>query len=236
MGQVSDEEEVTSAWTSKRSVAVFDLGGVLIDWNPRYLYRKLFNGDEQAMEHFLSNICSPAWNEQQDAGRSFADGCASLKAIHPEAALCIDAWFKRYDEMLAGPIQGTVDILGELHSRGVPLYALSNWSVETFPLAQKRFEFLRWFDGIMLSGEVGLVKPDPRFFRVFLESFSIDPANAVFVDDLRHNIEAATAAGLHGIVFTGPDELRRELARVGLLRDTGEHSTPTNLRDRDRQR
>jgi 2-haloacid dehalogenase len=236
MGQVSDEDEVTSARTSKRSVAVFDLGGVLIDWNPRYLYRQLFNGDEQAMEHFLSNICSPAWNEQQDAGRSFAEGCASLKAIHPQAAQCIDAWFERYDEMLAGPIQGTVDILGELLSHGVPLYALSNWSAETFPFAQNRFEFLGWFDGIMLSGKVGLVKPDPRFFQVFLESFSIDPANAVFVDDLKHNIEAATAAGLHGIVFTGPDQLRRELAKVGLLGDTVEHSRPTDLRDRDRQR
>jgi 2-haloacid dehalogenase len=211
-----DDDEVTSLPTSKRRVAVFDLGGVLIDWNPRYLYRKLFD-DVQAMEHFLSDICSPAWNKQQDAGRSFAEGCALLKAIHPQAGESIDAWFERYDEMLAGPIQGTVDILAELRSGGVPLYALSNWSAETFPFAQKRFQFLKWFDGIMLSGKVGMVKPDPRFFQLFLETFSIDPARAIFVDDLEQNVEAARAAGLKGIVFADPDQLRRELAEDGLL-------------------
>ena len=196
-------------------IVVFDLGGVLIDWNPRYLYRKLFNGDEQAMEHFLANICSPTWNKEQDAGRSFAEGCASLKALHPEAAVYIDAWFDRYDEMLAGPIQGTVDIVNELHAHGVPLYALSNWSAETFPFAQRRFDFLKCFNGIMLSGKVGLVKPDPEFFRLFLKTFSIDPTAALFIDDLKHNVEAATAAGLHGIVFTNADRLRGELAKVG---------------------
>jgi 2-haloacid dehalogenase len=206
----------------KRKVVVFDLGGVLIDWNPRYLYRKLFNGNETAMEHFLSNICTPAWNHQQDAGRSFTEGCALLKAIHPDAANSIDAWFERYDEMLAGPIQGTVDILGELRSGGIPVYALSNWSAETFPFAEKRFHFLKWFDGIMLSGKVGLAKPDPRLFQLFLETFSINPASAVFVDDLKQNAEAAGVAGLQGIVFTDPDQLRRELAQVGLLSDAAE--------------
>jgi 2-haloacid dehalogenase len=220
---------VISTPTSKRGVVVFDLGGVLIDWNPRYLYRKLFHGDDQAMEHFLSNICSPAWNLQQDAGRSFAEGCAAVKAIHPDMANSIDAWFERYDEMLAGPIQGTVDILGELRSRGIPVYALSNWSAETFPFAEKRFPFLKWFDGIMLSGKVGLVKPDPRLFQLFLDSFFIDPSSAVFVDDLKHNVEAAEARGLQGIVFTDPNQLRRELAKVGLLSDTAGHSRPTNL-------
>jgi 2-haloacid dehalogenase len=225
---------VTSPRRSKRSVAVFDLGGVLIDWNPRYLYRKLFNGDEQAMEHFLSHICTPAWNKQQDAGRSFAEGCALLKATHPEAAHAIDAWLERYNEMLAGPIQGTVDILGELRSSGVPVYALSNWSAETFPFAQERFQFLQWFDGMMLSGKVGLVKPDPRFFQLFLQTFSIDPASAVFVDDLKQNVAAAFEAGFHGIVFTDPDQLRSELAEAGLLSDSAERSAPANLRDRQR--
>src|SRR5579859_7411528 len=113
-----------------RSIAVFDLGGVLIDWNPRYLYRKLFDGDDAAMEHFLANVCTQSWNLQQDAGRSFAEACASLKLEHPSHATQIDAWFERQEEMLLGPIQGTVEILGELRARGVSVYAVSNWSAE----------------------------------------------------------------------------------------------------------
>ena len=202
--------------TAQRRVAVFDLGGVLIDWNPRYLYRKLFNGDESAMEHFLANICAPAWNKQQDAGRSFAEGCALLKGIHPEAATLIGAWFERYDEMLAGPIQGTVDLLSDLRRQGVPLYALSNWSAETFPFAAKRFEFLKWFDGIMLSGGVRLVKPDPAIYDLFLKTFGINPASAVYVDDLEPNVRSAAAVGMHGILFTDPAAARSNLSRIGL--------------------
>jgi 2-haloacid dehalogenase len=125
------------------SIAVFDLGGVLIDWNPRYLYRKLFDGDTEAMEEFLATVCTESWNGQQDAGRPFADACSSLKLVHPHKAPLIDSWIRRYDEMLAGPISGIVDILTKLNSHSVPLYALSNWSAETFPAALKRFEFLK---------------------------------------------------------------------------------------------
>jgi 2-haloacid dehalogenase len=199
-----------------RSVAVFDLGGVLIDWNPRYLYRKLFI-DESAMENFLANICTSSWNTQQDAGRTLAEGCALLKEQHPEHAEYVNAWLHRYDEMIAGAIQGTVDILAQLRSRGVPLYALSNWSSETFPAAQRRFEFLNWFDGMLLSGKVRLVKPDPRIFRLFLETHAVDPAQAVYIDDLAKNVDAAAAIGMHGIRFTDPDALRRDLISVGLL-------------------
>lgn len=200
--------------TAQTFVAVFDLGGVLIDWNPRHLYRKLFDGDEHAMEQFLTTICTPSWNQQQDAGRSFAEGCALLKAVHPAAAHRIDAWFERYDEMLAGPIQGTVDILAELRAQGVPLYALSNWSVETFPFALKRFAFLKWFQGIMLSGEVGLVKPDTKIYELFLKTFAMDPATTVFVDDLQPNVEAAAALGMQAIWFTNPVALRAELRNL----------------------
>src|ERR1700758_1538511 len=108
------------------------------------------------MEHFLATVCTPSWNLQQDAGRLFSDACAELKALHPGQAELIDAWIQRYDEMLAGPISGTVEILSELHARAVPLYALSNWSVETFPIARKRFDFLQWFRGTLLSGEAQL--------------------------------------------------------------------------------
>lgn len=198
-------------------IAVFDLGGVLIDWNPRYLYRKLFAGDEPGMEQFLTTICTQSWNTRQDAGRSFEEGCASLKATHPHVGSLIDAWFERYDEMLAGPIQGTVDILSDLRARGVPLYALSNWSKETFPFALKRFEFLQWFKGIMLSGEVGLVKPDARIYDLFLKTFAIDPATTIYIDDLKPNVEAATGFGMRGILFTDPPELRAALRRSGLM-------------------
>ena len=198
-------------------IAVFDLGGVLIDWNPRYLYRKLFAHDEPGMEQFLSTICTHSWNTQQDAGRSFAEGCASLKAIHPHSGALIDAWLERYDEMLAGPIQGTVDILSDLRTRGVPLFALSNWSRETFPLALKRFGFLQWFQGIMLSGEVGLVKPDARIYDLFLKTFAINPATAVYVDDLEPNVETAAGFGMQGILFRDPAALRADLSRSGFL-------------------
>jgi|SRR5271166_1345377 len=205
-----------------RSVAVFDLGGVLIDWNPRHLYHKLFSGDDAAMEHFLANVCTSSWNLQQDAGRPFAEGCASLKRQHPSHSQLIDAWFERQEEMLAGPISGTVDILAELRGRGVPLYALSNWSAETFPIAQKRFDFLQWFRGILLSGEVRLVKPDPRIFELFFETFAVAPAQAIYVDDLPRNVEAAATLGMHGILFSDPAALRRELINLGFLNPVGQ--------------
>src|SRR5215469_16321783 len=199
------------------SVAIFDLGGVVIDWNPRYLYRKLFNGNETAMEYFLARVCTSTWNEQQDAGRSFADGCASLRRLHPDKAELIDAWFERYEEMLGGEIPGTVDILGELRSRSVPIYALSNWSVETFPIAVRRFECLRWFNGVLLSGEVRLLKPDRRIFEIFLDTFRIEPTRAIYIDDRSENVEAAIGLGMRGVVFTDSGALRAELIQAGLL-------------------
>ena len=208
--------------TANRSVVVFDLGGVLIDWNPRHLYRKLFAGDDAAMEHFLANVCTSSWNAQQDAGRSFAEACASLKLEHPGHSALIDAWFERQQEMLAGPISGTVEILAELRARGVSLYALSNWSAETFPIALKRFDFLQWFQGILLSGKVRLLKPDPRIFQVFCETFAVDPARAVYIDDSPPNSETAAALGMYGIHFTDSNALRAELGKIGLLTPIGQ--------------
>jgi 2-haloacid dehalogenase len=203
--------------TTLRPVAVFDLGGVLIDWNPRHLYRKLFQ-QEADMEYFLANICTSEWNLQQDAGRTFAEACATLKLKHPTNAEMIDAWFGRFDEMIAGPIAGTVDILAELREQEVPIYALSNWSAETFPLAQKRFEFLSWFRAVFLSAEVRLVKPDPRIFTRFCETFSLKPEQIIFIDDLPHNVEAARKVGMQAIQFHDPAALHDELVRLGLLR------------------
>src|SRR5712691_7243123 len=152
----------------QRDSVVFDLGGVLIDWDPRHLYRKLFAADEAAMEHFLATVCTHEWNRGQDAGRSFAEGARLLKAEHPEKADLIDAYGARFDEMMAGPIAGSLEILAELRDRDTPLYALSNWSAETYPPAFDRFEFLRWFRGILVSGDVKVIKPDPRIFELLL--------------------------------------------------------------------
>ena len=200
-----------------RSVVVFDVGGVLIDWAPRHLYRKLFAGDEPAMEHFLANVCTHEWNQSQDAGRSFAEGARMLKLEHPEKAELIDAYGDRFDEMMPGPIAGTVEILAELRDRGTLLYALSNFSAETFPPALERFDFLRWFRGMVISGEVGVIKPDPRIYEVMLARFAIDPHRAVYIDDVAANAEAARPFGIHGIHFTTPDALRAELRRLQLL-------------------
>jgi 2-haloacid dehalogenase len=201
------------------NVVVFDLGGVVVDWNPRYLYRKLFSGNEKAMEDFLATVCTTAWNEEQDAGRTFAEAGDLLKEIHPDKGELIDAWFARYGEMFSGEIPGTVEILRELRSRGVPVYALSNWSAETFPIAVKRFECLGWFKGVLLSGEVKLLKPDRRIFETFLERFSIEPSRAIYIDDRSENVAAAGELGMRGVVFSNSGALRTELTRAGLLAD-----------------
>jgi 2-haloacid dehalogenase len=200
-----------------RGIVVFDLGGVLIDWDPRHLYRKLFDGDEAAMEQFLATVCTHEWNRCQDAGRSFADGARLLKSEHPDKAELIDAYHARFDEMLAGPIAGAVEILAELRDRGIPLYGLTNWSAETYPAALQRFAFLRWFRGILVSGEVGLIKPDPRIFALLIERFAIEPQRAVYVDDVEVNAAAALPFGIHAIHFTTPAKLREELVALGLL-------------------
>jgi 2-haloacid dehalogenase len=196
---------------------VFDLGGVLIDWDPRHLYRKLFAGDEAAMEHFLATVCTHEWNRCQDAGRSFAEGARLLKAEHPDNAELIDAYGNRFDEMIAGPIVGSVEILAELRDRGTPLYGLTNWSAETYPAALERFAFLRWFRGILVSGEVGVIKPEPRIFALLIERFAIEPERAVYIDDVETNVAAARPFGIYGIHFTTPANLRQELAGLGLL-------------------
>jgi 2-haloacid dehalogenase len=200
-----------------RSIVVFDLGGVLIDWDPRHLYRKLFAGDEPAMEHFLATVCTHAWNRGQDAGRSFAEGARLLKREHPDKAELIDAYGARFDEMMAGPIAGTVEIVAELRERDTPLYVLSNFSAETFPPAFERFDFLRWFRGLVISGEVGVLKPEPRIYEILLTRFAIDPHRAVYIDDVAANAEAARPFGIHGIHFTTPEALRAELFRLALL-------------------
>jgi len=200
-----------------RSIVVFDLGGVLIDWDPRHLYRKLFAGDDAAMEYFLATVCTHEWNRRQDAGRSFAEGAQLLKAEHPDKAELIDAYYSRFDEMMAGPIAGSVEILADLRDRGTPLYGLTNWSAETYPAALKRFAFLRWFRGILVSGDIQLVKPDPRIFALLIERFAVEPQRTVYIDDVEANVAAARPFGIHPIHFTTPARLREELVGLELL-------------------
>jgi 2-haloacid dehalogenase len=202
---------------TKRTVAIFDLGGVLIEWNPRYLYRKLFKGDEAAMEHFLATICTTAWNERQDAGRTFAEGTRELLPQHADKLDLIEAFSKRFDEMIPGAIDGSVEVLAELRQCGVPVYAITNWSAETFPPQRDRFPFLSWFDGIVVSGFEGVIKPDPRIFNTLCQRYHVAPETAVFIDDVARNALAASAVGIHGIHFRSPGQLRNDLASLGML-------------------
>ncbi len=201
----------------RRTTVVFDIGGVLVDWDPRHLYRKLFPRDPEGMERFLAEVCTMEWNSGQDAGRSWAEATALLKSEHPAEAERIDAYHLRWEETLGGPIGGAVDILRELKAAGRPLYGLTNWSHETFPIGRDRFDFLGWFDGIVVSGEERLVKPDPRIYRLLMERYELRPEELVYVDDNARNTEAAAALGLHGIHFTGPEALRAELVALGLI-------------------
>ncbi len=196
---------------------VFDLGGVLIDWNPRYLYRKLFPGDEAGMEAFLAEVTTAEWNLQQDAGRPWDEAVEALAAEHPDRRELIAAFWHRWDEMLGGPIEPTVAIVDELRSAGHRLFALTNWSAETFPIARERYPFLGWFEGIVVSGEVRAAKPDERIFRHLLERYGLDPAQTLFIDDSRANVAAAAALGFETILFETPRQLRGRLVELGLL-------------------
>lgn len=196
---------------------VFDLGGVLIDWNPRYLYRSLFDSDEAAMEQFLAEVTTQDWNAEQDAGRSWREAVDALVAIHPDRRDLIVAYDERWADMLGGPIEGTVAILGELHRAGVRLAALSNWSAEKFPIARPRYPFLEWFETIVISGEVGVVKPHIRIYEHLLERTGFEPGSTAFVDDSPANVAAAGSLGIRALRFRDPATLRRDLEGLGLL-------------------
>lgn len=169
------------------------------------------------MEQFLLEVCSPAWNYQQDEGRSWAEAAAILTERFPHHAALIDAYHLRWEEMLNGPIQGSVEILKRLRDRGTPLYALTNWSRETFPIALRLFDFLGWFDGLVVSGEVKLAKPDPRIYQLLFERFAINPTRSVFIDDSPANTATAITLGMRGIHFTDPLRLEQALQNFGLL-------------------
>ena len=195
---------------------IFDLGGVLIDWNPRYLYRKLI-ADENLMEDFLLRVCNHEWNSQLDAGRSFAEAVRELSSKHPDLEPLIQAYHERWDEMLGAAIEGTVEILENLHAHcDYRLLALTNWSAETFPVARARYSFLNLFDGILVSGHEKLAKPDIRIFDLLKTRYAIAPSRSVFIDDSIDNIDAAKKIGFHSLQFTDPTHLRHELMGIGI--------------------
>jgi len=196
---------------------IFDLGGVLIDWNPDYVYRTIFN-DETKMQEFYNEVCTSEWNEEQDAGRGLKEATEELVARFPADEKNIRDFYDRWEEMLKGEIEGTVKVLKKIKDKNsVKLYALTNWSAETFPVALKRFEFLQWFDGRLVSGEEKMRKPFIEIYELLLKRFNINPATAVYIDDNERNLKTPSELGMHAILFKSPSQLEEELKKLSIL-------------------
>jgi 2-haloacid dehalogenase len=195
---------------------IFDLGGVLIDWNPRYVYRKIFKTEEE-VEWFLENVTTPEWNENQDAGYPLHKATQELIAKHPEWEPEIKAYYGRWLEMLGDALHETVEILQKLKKTGkYKLYALTNWSAETFPHALERFEFFKLFDGVVVSGQEKLRKPSAEFYKILLDRYNLDPEKTIFIDDSQRNVQGAEVLGITGIQFHNPLQLKGELQKFGI--------------------
>ena len=196
---------------------IFDLGGVLIDWNPNYMYKKLIQDDEKR-KWFLENICTSDWNEEQDGGRLIAEANNLLIEAFPEYKDWILAYYERWEEMLNGPIHGTVEVFKKIKDqKNHNIYALTNWSAETFPKALQIFDFLHWFDGRVVSGEEMTRKPYKDIYDIILSRFNIIPEQTLFIDDNLKNIKAAKELGIHCIHFKSPEQLKEELYNYGIL-------------------
>jgi 2-haloacid dehalogenase len=198
------------------AAVVFDIGGVLLDWDPRHLYRRLFT-TEEAMEHFLAEICSPGWHAPHDRGVSTAASCAELASHYPEFALEIEAWSTRSEEMIGGVIAGTVDVLQAVREAGLSCYALTNMEAETYPLRLQRFPFLGWFDGTVVSGREGVAKPETAIFVRLLDRFSLSAGTTLMIDDRQENLDAAAELGIQTLLFRSPRQLRLDLEAAGIL-------------------
>jgi 2-haloacid dehalogenase len=191
--------------------ALFDLGKVLLDWDPRYLYARFFEGDNEALERFATTVVGTAWIHEMDAGKPIAQAVAERQRIHPEHAALLGMWHKGWPAMLRGEIEGTAGVLRELKARGLRLYALTNFSAETWPVALERCPTLALFEDVVVSAHVGLIKPDPRIFAHAIRRCRLRPPHTVFVDDLPVNVAAAADAGMHALHFCSPARLREEL-------------------------
>jgi 2-haloacid dehalogenase len=195
---------------------VFDIGNVLINWDPRALYRKIF-ASEAEVEWFLGNVCTADWNLEQDRGRSFEDAIAEAVARHPDHADAIAAYHHRWHETITHPIEGTVAILQSLKGQGTPLYAITNWHQDKFRETQARFSFLGHFRDIVVSGDEKLVKPDPAIYRKLLDRNGLEASSCLFIDDSPKNVKGAEAVGMKAHHFTSPEALRAHLASLGVL-------------------
>tara|TARA_B100001093_G_scaffold207759_1_gene199682 strand:- start:783 stop:1397 length:615 start_codon:yes stop_codon:yes gene_type:complete len=197
---------------------IFDLGGVLIDWNPEYVYLEAFKGNRKKMENFFDEVCTFDWNENQDAGYPLADATEDRIALFPEQTDLIRMYYGRWEEMLRGPISGTVSILEKLvNNNGYRVFALTNWSAETFPIALKRFDFLHWFEGIVVSGTEKTRKPFPEIYETTLERYGLKASESIFIDDNERNIIAANLFGIQTIKFLNPHQLEKDLKTKEIL-------------------
>ena len=195
---------------------IFDFGGVLIDWNPKYLYRKIFETEEQ-VNWFLENICRYEWNVKQDEGREIEVATQSLIEKFPEYHSEIAAYYGRWEEMLGGPIKETVEILNEIKTQNFRLLGLTNWSHQTFPIALEKYKFLSIFEGIVVSGIEKMIKPNPEIYQLITNRYNLDPSTSLFIDDSEKNIKAATDIGMKGIVFKSSQQLRTSLVEMDIL-------------------
>ncbi len=200
------------------SAVVFDLGGVLIDWDPRYLYRQLF-ADRDEMEDFLSRICTPDWHHAHDLGEDITESCERLARQHPGHRDMIMAWAQCGDEMAAGQFDETVEVLRQLRAAGTPCYALSNMEPQMFTVRRARFPFMNWFDGHVISGIEGVAKPDRQIFEILLRRHELRPASTVFIDDSPLNIAAGRELGMRAVQYTSAQRLRQDLRALGLSCD-----------------
>ena len=192
---------------------VFDFGGVLVDWNPHHLYDKYFGSREKA-EWFLNNICLYSWNLQMDGGKPFAEGVAELQAEHPEWSEAIAIYHTRWIEMMNGEIEGMASVIRRLKMAGYGVYGLTNWSAETFPMIRDTYPVFQEFDGIVVSGEEHLLKPDAAIYKCLLERYALQAEESLFVDDNADNVVGARNVGMKAIQFTSAEELERELKDV----------------------
>ena len=194
---------------------IFDLGGVLVNWDPIYLYRKIFDDEISAVE-FLGRVCTYEWNLEQERGRTLAEATNHKIREFPKYEAEIRAYYDRWPEMFQGTIEENVQILRELlDSSQHRVFALTNWSRETFPIAKSLFPFFNEFEGVVVSGEEGLIKPDPEIYKLLLRKYNLNPENSVFIDDRLENVEAARALNIHGIHYQHPAvSLREELSGI----------------------
>jgi 2-haloacid dehalogenase len=197
------------------TAVVFDIGGVLLDWNPRHLYRQLID-DPAELERFLSTVCSMDWHLTHDLGADTEQSCRQLASLHPEQADLIMAWSRRSEEMIAGTLDGTVDLLTELSASGVRCFALSNMESDKYELRRARYAFFDALDGCVISGLEGVMKPDRKIFEILLTRYGLEPSATVFIDDQAANVAAAAVLGVAAIRFTTAAQLRRELHDLGL--------------------